>query len=101
MTIRRSDSIDYTTQCTVCIAYHEGGVENRVVYERPQMRIPNRSLTEADQKQLLQFPTDDVLTTEAQAIFEDMQGRGRIGRSAELASIFIARSAAAALEMNL
>ena len=101
MTIRRSDSIDYTTQCTVLVAYHEGGVEKRIVYERPQMRPPNRSLTAAEEMQVLQFPTDDQLTTEAKAIFQDMQSRGAISRSAELSSIFIARSSAAALEMNL
>ncbi len=101
MTNRRSDSIDYTVQCTVCIDYHQSGVENRIVYERPQMEIQHRPPTASERIQISQYPNDEALTIEAKAIFSDMQSKGRISSSAVLGSIFIARTAAAALEMNL
>ena len=101
MTKSRSDSIDYTVQCTVCIDYLESDTKNRIVYERPQMALPNRPLTTAERTQIAEYPDDDALTVEAKAIFSDMQSKGRISSSAVLGSIFIARTAAAALEMNL
>ncbi len=101
MTSKRSNSIDYTTNCTVCIIYVDAGVENRLVYERPQMQLPNRPMTAAERKQMGQLPTDSALTTEARAVFSDMQMKSRIGTSAALRTVFIARTAAAALEMNL
>jgi hypothetical protein len=101
MTSKRSNSIDYTTNCTVCIIYVDAGVENRLVYERPQMQLPNRPMTAAERKQMGQLPTDSALTTEARAVFSDMQMKSRIGASAALRTVFIARTAAAALEMNL
>jgi hypothetical protein len=101
MTNRRSDSIDYTTQCTICIDYQESGAGNRIVYERPQMQIPNRPLTASDRLEMSQYQDDEALTTEAKAIFSNMKNKGTLGTSASLRSIFIARTAAAALEMNL
>lgn len=101
MTAKRSDSIDYTTQCTVCIDYVLSGVKDRIVYERPQMLVPDRRLTAAEAAQLAEFPNDAMLTSEAKWIFADMKNKGLISQSAELASVFVARSAAAALEMNL
>jgi hypothetical protein len=85
----------------VCVIFEESGTENRIVYERPQMQIPNRPLTAAERKQIVQFPNDDALTAEARAIFSDMQVQGQISAPAILRSIFIARTSAAALEMNL
>lgn len=101
MALKRSESIDYTSQCTVCIDYEDGGTTNRLVYERPQIQMPDGPLTELDRVRLSQYPNDEVLTEEARAIFSDMQDKGRIGQQAVLGSIFIARSAAAALEMDL
>lgn len=98
---RRSNSIDYAAQCTICIDYDELGVTNRLVYERPQMQIPDRPLTAFEQMRLAQYPDDEALTMEAKAIFADMRRNGRIGESVTLGSIFIARTAAAALEMDL
>lgn len=99
--MRRSDAIDYTVQCTICIDYEESGVANRIVYERPQMQIPDRPLTSRDRVKIAQYPGDEALTMEARRIFADMQRTGRIGRSAIVRTIFIARTSAAALEMNL
>lgn len=101
MTPKRSDSIDYTSNCTVCIIYVDAGFENRLVYERPQMQLPDRPMTSAERRQVGQLPTDATLTTEARAIFSDMKRKNRIGASAALSSVFIARTAAAALEMDL
>lgn len=101
MTPNRSERIDYRENCTVCVTYVEASAMNRLVYERPQMQLPNRPLTAAERARVRQFPDDDALTKEAKAIFADMQIKGRIGRSSTLESIFIARTAAAALEMNL
>lgn len=98
---QRSDSIDYAAQCTICIDYEESGVGNRIVYERPQMQIPDRPLTSFERMRLSQYPDDEALTMEAKAIFADMRRNGRISQSAILGSIFIARTSAAALEMNL
>lgn len=93
--------MDYSTECTVCVIVIEGGVENRIVYERPQVQLPNRPLTSAERARALQFANDDELTAEAMWIFDDMKRKGRVGETAELGGIFIARTAAAALEMNL
>jgi len=101
MALKRSDSIDYTSQCTVCVDYEDGGTTNRIVYERPQIQVSHGPLTELDRVRLSQYPNDDVLTEEARAIFSDMQDKGRIDHQAVLGSIFIARTAAAALEMDL
>jgi hypothetical protein len=101
MTKNRHESIDYTKNCTVCVSFDDAGTENRLVYERPQMLIPNRPLTTADRMQIERFPDNDALTIEAKAIFSDMQIKGRIGSATTLSSIFIARSAAQALEMSL
>jgi hypothetical protein len=101
MTTKRSDSVDYKTQCTVCIDYEDSGATNRLVYERPQMLVADRPLTATERALILQYPNDDALTVEAKRIFQDMKSKGRIAASAKLASIFIARSAAAALEMRL
>jgi hypothetical protein len=101
MTGKRSDSIDYGSQCTVCIDYHDGGAKNRLVYERPQVQVPDRPLTKFDRLRMSQYPDDAALTEEAHAIFSDMKAKGRVGRRGELGGIFIARSAAAALEMDL
>lgn len=97
----RSDSINYAVQCTVCIDYSDGDAVGRLVYERPQMQLPDRPLTELDVQKLARYPDDHALTEEARAIFADMRNTGRIGGHAELGRIFIARSAAAALEMGL
>lgn len=101
MTMSRHESIDYTKNCTVLVSYDEAGVENRLVYERPQMPIPNRTLTPVERARIAQFPDNDALTIEAKAIFSDRQMKGRIDSAAALSSIFIARTAAQALEMNL
>lgn len=101
MTSRRSDTVDYSTQCTVIITFHDGGREDRIVYERPQIQIPDGPLSTFDRIRISQFQTDDELTTEARAIFSDMKRNDRIGKDAALSSIFIARTAAAALEMGL
>ena len=101
MTTKRSDSIDYASQCTVCIEYQDERALNRIVYERPQMPLPEGQLTQADLIKLSQYQTDGELTEEAQAIFSDMQRNGRIGRNTSLGRVFIARTAAAALEMDL
>ncbi len=98
---RRSDSIDYAVECTICIDYEESGVTNRIVYERPQMQVPDSPLTSFDRVRLSQYPDDEALTIEAKAIFADMRRSGRINQSAALGSIFIARTSIAALEMNL
>jgi len=101
MTARRSDSVDYTSQCTVCVDYQDGGTVKRLVYQRPPTQLPDRRLTELDLMQLSQYQTDDALTEEARAIFSDMQEKGHIGPDAVLGRIFVARTAAAALEMAL
>lgn len=101
MTPKRSDSINYASECTVCIDYQEKGTVKRLVYERPQMQLPDRRLTELDLTELSQYQTDDVLTEEARAIFSDMLEKGRIGSDAVLGRVFIARTAVAALEMDL
>ena len=98
---RRSDSIDYAVQCTICISYDESGIANRIVYERPQMQIPDRPLTAFERMRLSQHPDDETLTMEAKATFVDIRRSGRISESATLGSIFIARTSAAALEMDL
>lgn len=97
MTSKRSDTVDYTTQCTVLITFLDGNRQDRIVYERPQWRLPDRPLTAFDRLP----PTDDQLTAEAHAIFADMKQNKRIGASSTLVSIFVARTAAASLEMNL
>ncbi len=48
-----------------------------------------------------QYPTDNTLTEEARATFSNKQDKGRIGPDAVLGRVFIARTAAAALEMDL
>ncbi len=101
MALKRSDSIDYTSQCTVCVDYEDGSTTNRLVYERPQIQVSDGPLTELDRVRLSQYPNDGVLTEEARAILSDMQDKGRIGHQAVSGSIFIARTAAAALEMDL
>ncbi|MCT2225843.1 hypothetical protein [Microbacterium paraoxydans] len=101
MTSRRSDTVDYSTQCTVLITFLDGEREDRIVYERPSTQIPDGPLSTFDRIRISQFPTDDELTAEARMIFADMKRNDRIGKSASLSSIFIARTAAAALEMNL
>jgi hypothetical protein len=68
MTIRQAGSIDYTAECTVCIIYDQAGVESRIVYERPQMQIPNRPLTASERAQILRLPNDEALTVEAKAV---------------------------------
>ncbi|WP_197429259.1 hypothetical protein, partial [Microbacterium sp. CCH5-D1] len=67
----------------------------------PQTQIPDGPLSTFDRIRISQFPTDDELTTEARIIFADMKRNDRIGKAAALNSIFIARSAATALEMGL
>ncbi len=101
MTSRRHDSIDYSTQCTVIITYVDGDRQDRLVYERPQTQIPDGPLTTFDRIRISQFPTDDELTIEAQRIFADMKRNDRIGKTAQLSSVFVARTAAAALEMGI
>ena len=46
-------------------------------------------------------PTDAELDTEAKEIFADMKLNNRIEPSASLSSVFLARTAAAALERGL
>jgi hypothetical protein len=65
------------------------------------MQLPDRRLTEPDLMKLSQYQTDDALIEEVRAIFSDMQDKGRIGPDAVLGRVFIARTAAAALEMDL
>ena len=101
MTGKRSDSIDHLSQCTVCTDFHDDGSTNRLLYERPQIQVPDRPLTEFDRLRMSQYPNDEALTEEAHAIFSDMKAKGRVGQNAELGGIFIARSAAAALETDL
>lgn len=101
MTPKRSKSIDYASECTVCIDYQDDGPVKRLVYERPQVQLPDRQLTGFDPMKLSQYQTDDALTEEARAVFSDMHEKGRIGPGAVLGRVFIARSAAAALEMDL
>lgn len=101
MTSRRSNTVDYMTQCTVIITYVDGDRQDRLVYERPQPQIPDGRLTTFDRIRLSQFPTDDELDIEAKRIFSDMKFNNRIGNEASLSSIFIARTAAAAVEMGL
>src|SRR3954463_4079863 len=101
MTPKRSKSIDYASECTVCVEYEDEGTVKRLVYERPQMQLPDRRLTELDLVKLSQYQTDDALTEEGRAIFSAMRDKGRIGSDAVLGRVFIARTAAAALEMDL
>lgn len=101
MTSRRSSTVDYTTQCTVIITYVDGDRQDRLIYERPQPQIPDGPLTTFDRIRLSQFPTDDELDIEAKRIFSDMKSNNRIGNEASLSSIFIARTAVAAVEMGL
>jgi len=101
MNIKRSNSIDYTSQCTVCIDYEDGGAQNRIIYQRPQYQLPSSALTELDLVQLSRYPDDDALTREAGVIFSDLQSKERVGSGAVLKSIFVARNAASALEMGL
>ena len=101
MTPKRSESTDYTSLCTVCIDYEDAGVADRIVYERPQSQLPGGRMTALDLARLSQYADDETLTAEALAIFAEMKDKGRIGPHATVMSIFIARSAAAALEMNL
>ena len=101
MSDTRATSIDYTTNCTVAIIFQDDGRESRLVYERPQMQIPDRPLSLAERAQIVKLPDDSQLTIEAKAIFRDMRLNGRISPSAVMQSIFIARTAAAALEMSL
>lgn len=72
-----------------------------MVYERPQPQVPGGPLSTFDRIRISQFPTDDELTIEARRIFADMKLNRRIGEAASLSSVFIARTAAAALEMGL
>ena len=65
------------------------------------MQLPYHRLTELDLMKLSQYQTDDALTEEARAVFSDMQDKGRIDSDAVLSRVFIARTAAAALEMDL
>lgn len=69
--------------------------------EHERSRFPEGPMTAQDLARLSQYADDEALTAEARAIFSDMQEKGRIGQQAVLGSIFIARSAAAALEMEL
>ncbi|WP_110589836.1 hypothetical protein [Microbacterium suaedae] len=101
MTSHRSARVDYTSQCTVIITYFDGDRQDRVVYERPQSQVPDGPLSTFDRIRISQFPTDDELTVEARRIFADMKLNRRIGEAASLSSVFIARTAAAALEMGL
>ncbi|PPF41854.1 hypothetical protein C5B85_18205 [Pseudoclavibacter sp. AY1F1] len=93
--------MDYDSLCTVCIIYVEDDTEDRLVYERPQMQIPKGRLSAFDRIRISQFPDDDALTDEAKRIFIDMKRQRRIGASAAVRAVFIARTAGAALEMNL
>lgn len=72
-----------------------------MVYERPQPQIPEGTLSTFDRIRISRFPTDDELTVEARSIFGDMKINERISKTASLSSVFIARTAAAALEMGL
>lgn len=101
MTSHRSARIDYTSQCTVIITYLDGDRQDRMVYERPQPQVPDGPLSAFDRIRISQFPTDDELTIEARRIFADMKLKRRIGEAASLSSVFIARTAAAALEMGI
>lgn len=101
MTSHHSDGVDYTAQCTVIITYIEGGQQNRLVYERPQPQVPDGPLSAFDHIRVSRFPTDDDLNVEARRIFADMKLNDRTDKAASLSSIFIARTAAAAIEMGL
>ncbi|MGO1737157.1 MAG: hypothetical protein ACTHZ9_12675 [Leucobacter sp.] len=101
MTSHRSSRVDYTSQCTVIITYFDGDRQDRLVYERSQPKVPDGPLSTFDRIRISQFPTDDELTTEARQIFADMKLNRRIGESASLSSVFIARTAAAAHEMGI
>lgn len=101
MTSHRSARVDYTSQCTVILTYFDGDRQDRMVYERPQPQVPGGPLSTFDRIRISQFPTDDELTIEARRIFADMKLNRRIGEAASLSSVFIARTAAAALEMGL
>lgn len=59
------------------------------------------SLRQQNGARVLQVANDDELTAEDMRIFGEMKRRGRIGGTAELGGAFIARTVAAALEMNL
>ncbi|CAH0150525.1 hypothetical protein SRABI98_00765 [Microbacterium sp. Bi98] len=83
------------------ITYVEGDRQDRVVYERPQPLVPDGPLSTFDRIRISQFATDDELTIEARRIFADMKLKRRIGEAASLSSVFIARTAGAALEMGL
>ena len=78
MTPKKSDSIDYELECTVCIEYQDEGTVKRLVYERPQVQLPDRRLTELNLMRLSQYQTDDASTEEARAIFSDMQDNGHV-----------------------
>lgn len=101
MATGRDRGVDYSTECTVCIIVIDGGLENKVVYQRPQVQLPDRPLTPEERTRASRVPTDAELTAEAKWIFNDLRNNGRIGPQAELGGVFIARTAAAALEMNL
>lgn len=101
MTERRSKTVDYSSYCTVCVTYDVDGIESRLVFERPQMQLPDRPLTTFDLARLRQFPDDAALDVEARRIFADMKRINRLAKGAVLRSIFIARTAAAALELQL
>lgn len=101
MTSHHSARIDYTNQCTVILNYLDGDRQDRMVYQRPQSQVPDGPLSAFDRIRISQFPTDDDLTIEARRIFADMKLKRRIGEAASLSSVFIARTAAAALEMGI
>ncbi|WKK70430.1 hypothetical protein Q0F99_11130 [Rathayibacter oskolensis] len=83
------------------ITYVDDDRQDRLRYERPQTQIPDGPVSTFDRIRISQFPTDDELTVEARRVFADMKQNGRIGKAATLTSVFIARTAAAALEMGL
>ncbi len=101
MNSNRAENINYDTHCTVCVMYVEGEQEHRLVYERPQMQLPIGPLTSLDRIRIAQFQDDSSLTVEARLIFADLKRKGRVGSNAKLSRVFIARTAAAALEMGL
>lgn len=101
MASRRSETVDYSRECTVLILFTDGELEHRIVYERPQPHVPAERMNVFDALRVSQHPTDEQLTAEAKWIFGDMKAKDRIPASSELMGIFIARTAAAALEMNL
>lgn len=83
------------------IAYLDSDRQARFVYERPQPQLPEGPFNAFDRLRISQYATDVELDTEAKQIFADMKLNNRIGPSASLSSVFIARTAAAALEMGL